>query len=593
MLKNIKLLNINDRKIGIEAKLFAVLCLCLVVISIINVTVNWIIGSSILLNLYIFTGIIVDVIFYHYALVDKISNRGRFWYFVYNTITISPFWFINAGSLGSTSLYFIFYLSIAILSLNKRSRIIFICIFFAITSTCLILEHIYPNLIKPYPNENARNYDLIFAFLNISFMMIFMLALYKKVTDYDRFLLLKSKQRLEVSQLELIVAKDTAEAATTAKSVFLTNMSHEIRTPLNGITGASELLNLTKLDAEQADLMNTLQASNSIMIDIVNDLLDISRIEANKMEIHNHPFDIRKCVADAENIVKPLFNAKNLQLIIEIADNIPEVLIADEIRYKQIIINLLSNAVKFTEFGYVKLMLKYSGKEDKKTLITTIKDTGIGIADEDMVKLFLPFSQVNSSATRKVKGAGLGLAICRKLAEMMNGGISAKSEIEGGSEFTLIVPIELYSLSISTINQNIISNNIVLPSSEINILIAEDNIFNQIITSKMLERSGYNYAIANDGLETIEKVKEKNFNIILMDMQMPHLDGLTATEEIIAYYKKIGNTPPIIIGCSANAMQENKNTCLKAGMNDFLAKPFTLDDLRKIVIKWTNVNASS
>ncbi|TCD05648.1 response regulator [Pedobacter frigidisoli] len=540
--------------------------------------------------MYIFLGTFVHAAFYYFAIKGRVSNKIRFWYFVYNIVTIAPAWFLNAGSLGSTPLFFIFYLSIAMLSLSKKYRVIFIIFFFATTSLCVALENAYPQLLVPYPSESARNFDLIFAFVDIALMMIFMLVVYKQVTEFDRFLLLKSKQRLEVSQQELIIAKEAAEAATKAKSNFLANMSHEIRTPLNGITGASELLKLTKLNTEQSELLNTLQASNSIMIDIVNDLLDISRIEANKMEIHNHPFEIRNCITDAENIVRPLFFNKNLQLIIEISESVPEIIITDEIRYKQIIINLLSNAVKFTEFGYVKLSIKYSSKNGINTLISVLKDTGIGIDEEDMKKLFLPFSQINPSITRKFGGAGLGLVICRKLAEMMDGKISAISEPGGGSEFTFAVPVEPYYANLLSKNKNLITNKTTLPVAGMHILIAEDNIFNQIITSKMLEKSGYKYSVASDGLEAVEKTLDEHFNIILMDMQMPQMDGVSATIEILRLYETKNIIPPVIIGCSANAMQQDKDACLNAGMKDFLAKPFTLDDLRTVMIKWTKTD---
>ncbi|WP_158526267.1 ATP-binding protein [Pedobacter paludis] len=421
-------------------------------------------------------------------------------------------------------------------------------------------------------------------------MMIFMLIVYRKVSDYERFLLEKSKQRLEMSQQELLIAKEAAESATKAKSRFLANMSHEIRTPLNGITGASELLKLTKLNTEQSELLNTLQASNSIMIDIVNDLLDISRIEANKMEIHNHPFDFRNCIKDAENILKPIFGNKNIALLLEVDSNVPEYIVTDEIRYKQIIINLLSNAVKFTESGYVKLMVKFSNKNGKILLSSIIKDTGIGIAEDDIKKLFLPFSQLNPTITRKFGGAGLGLVICRKLAEMMGGDISAVSEIKVGSEFTFTIPVEPYYSNLLTKNPNLTENKNILPVAGMRILIAEDNVFNQIIASKMLQKSGYKHDIANNGIEAVKKSNEEYFNIILMDMQMPEMDGLTATLEILKQYESKNVQPPVIIGCSANAMQTDKDACLDAGMKDFLAKPFTLDDLRSVMIKWTKSN---
>lgn len=433
------------------------------------------------------------------------------------------------------------------------------------------------NILDDYSEEKHHSEDSQRALLNI-------------LDDYsEEKVNMEDTQRAVLNILEdYSDAKEKAEESTKLKEAFLANMSHEIRTPMNAIIGFSDILSRGKLEPKEKEYIRTIKSAGENLLTIINDILDISKIEAGMMTFEEHVFSVKEIFKSLNVMLMGKAKEKSLELLFTCEENVPDSLLGDPTRLTQIIINLTGNAIKFTQFGNINVHARIfknspeSSTSENITIEFLIKDTGIGISKDKVEHIFERFRQAESHTTRKYGGTGLGLSIAKQLVELQGGKLSVKSELKVGSTFSFCIPYKKTTETKQTIDTIGKKYNIA-ELGKLNILLVEDNQLNVILIKSLFSESKLKLQIAENGSVGIEKLKEEKYDIILMDMEMPVMNGYEAATIIRQELKN----PIPIIAMTANAMAGEKERCLSLGMNDYISKPINANLLFEKIYELT------
>lgn len=488
-------------------------------------------------------------------------------------------WLPGGGITGAIIQFIILIFISGLLVLPIRAYLVFILLTSVIVIGFAIYEYFNPGAAVPYSNETHRIRDTSIASIISIVVLGFSLFTFKRSYVRDRESLGKAINDIQVEKVK-------AESADKAKSQFLATISHEMRTPLNGIVGISELLGETDLNPEQVEMVKNLSYSSNMLHSLISDVLDLTTIEDENLELNENKFHLDSEIKDILEIFRPKIDSRKafLHLHHEHDNSIPKVLYGDISRIRQVLVNLVNNGIKFTNDGSVIIQTKLLKKEDGiATIQFSVSDTGVGISKEDQDKLFTKFFRTRLANT--IEGTGLGLTISKRLVELMGGEISFTSQLKKGSTFSFDLPLSLKPKTPEKVEASVNDDDL----SGLKILIAEDVPINQMVLSKMLKNLGIeNIDIVDDGKQALEAATngENEYDFILMDIQMPKLDGSQASRRIIEFYK--GDLPFKIIAVTANVMKDDFVLYRESGMVDVLSKPVNIKMLSHTLHKHLN-----
>jgi signal transduction histidine kinase/CheY-like chemotaxis protein len=436
------------------------------------------------------------------------------------------------------------------------------------------LDKKYYEVISSF-EKNINKTIIIVLFIIFVYLIYKLLSIKSKIGKELDSLVKKQDQRIKEAIKDSELQKEKALEAAKSKSEFLANMSHEIRTPLNGILGFVDILKDVSKDKESHKYLQIIDSSSNHLLGVINDILDYSKIESGKLELDHIDFDVKKEFSITIDLFKAKASEKHIYLDVKFDENLPKVLNGDPLRLKQIISNFLSNAIKFTK-NDEDIIVYISYENDM--LRVSVKDKGIGISDDKLNLIFEAFSQEDSTTTRKFGGTGLGLSISKELVHLMNGDISVQSKLGEGSEFSFKIPAKI-GKDIKEIE--VIDNEVTFKGK--NLLLVEDNESNIMFMKVILKKLEFDFDIAYDGLEAIEAFKNKKYDFILMDENMPNMGGIKAMQKIREIENQTNQKPTIIIALTANALKGDRERFLEAGMDEYLTKPLKRKKLEEIL----------